>query len=242
MLFGAGRGRNGRVVAAIRPAPVATRIVSKNVFRPDLIVAFQLACKRAPSRTARTASLGIGPEDLRGKGSSRRKGRSSLRQNGRRAQGQACATRADRRYGAPRYLPTRRRTMTLANPHQAALRDRCAGIRGLLFDKDGTLLDYEASWGPVNRRAALLAAQGDSAFAGRLLALAGVDLATGRARADSVMSAGSAANIAEVWVKGGAPFETGSLTRALDELFCSAAADMVPVTDLSVLFARLKGR
>jgi len=132
--------------------------------------------------------------------------------------------------------------MTLADPFPASLRERCAGIRGFLFDKDGTLLDYEASWGPVNRRAALLAAQGDSAFAGRLLALAGVDLATGRARADSVMSAGSAANIAEVWVEGGAPFETKSLTRALDELFCAAAADMVPVTDLSVLFARLKGR
>src|SRR5215211_5155800 len=214
MLFGAGRGRNGRVAAAIRPAPVATRIVSKNVFRPDLIVAFQLACKRAPSRTARTASLGIGPEDLRGKGSSRRKGRSSLRQNGRRAQGQACATRADRRNGAPRYLPTRRRTMTLANPHQAALRDRCAGIRGLLFDKDGTLLDYAASWGPVNRRAA----------------------------ADSVMSAGTAVNIAGVWVTGGAPYDCDSLARALDELFCAAVADMVPVTDLSALFERFKSR
>jgi phosphoglycolate phosphatase len=129
-----------------------------------------------------------------------------------------------------------------ADSVSSALRERCAGIRGLLFDKDGTLLDYEASWGPVNRRAAHMAARGDSALAERLLALAGVDLATGRARADSVMSAGSAAHIAEVWVAGGAPYEAGPLTRALDELFCAAVAEMVPVTDLSVLFARLKAR
>jgi len=132
--------------------------------------------------------------------------------------------------------------MTLANPHQAALRDRCAGIRGLLFDKDGTLLDYEASWGPVNRRAARMAARGNPALADRLLQLAGVDLATGRAAADSVMSAGTAVNIAGVWVTGGAPYDCDSLARALDELFCAAVADMVPVTDLSALFERFKSR
>lgn len=122
------------------------------------------------------------------------------------------------------------------------LRERCAGIRGLLFDKDGTLLDYEASWGPVNRRAAALAARGDPALADRLLALAGIDLATGRAAADSVISAGTAVDIAEVWVGGGAPFERDRLARVLDDLFCGAVADMVPVTDLAALFARLKAR
>ena len=125
---------------------------------------------------------------------------------------------------------------------EAALRARCAGIRGILFDKDGTLLDYEASWGPVNRRAAELAAQGDPALADRLLALAGIDLATGRAAADSVISAGTAVDIANVWVRGGAPFERDRLARALDDLFCAAVEDMVPVTDLAALFARLKAR
>jgi phosphoglycolate phosphatase len=132
--------------------------------------------------------------------------------------------------------------MALADSLQDDLRRRVAKIRGLLFDKDGTLLDYEASWGPVNRRAAEMAARGDRAFAGRLLALAGVDLATGRAAADSVISAGTAVNIADVWVKGGANFDRDTLARALDELFCAAVADMVPVTDLSVLFESLKAR
>src|SRR5215217_6998193 len=67
MLSGAGRGSKGRAAAATTPAPVATRIVSKNLFRPDLIAAFQLACRKAPSRTARTASLGIGPGICKGR-------------------------------------------------------------------------------------------------------------------------------------------------------------------------------
>ncbi len=34
-------------------------------------------------------------------------------------------------------------------------------IRGVLFDKDGTLLDYAATWMTANRVAALAAAGGD---------------------------------------------------------------------------------
>jgi hypothetical protein len=64
-------------------------------------------------------------------------------------------------------------------------------IRGLLFDKDGTLLDYEASWPPINREAGLLAAQGDAALASRLLRAAGADPATGLAVADSLLAAGN---------------------------------------------------
>ena len=69
-----------------------------------------------------------------------------------------------------------------------------------------------------------------------------MDTATGVAAADSIMSAGTAVIIAEAWVQGGAPYEHDTLTSALDELFCAAVADMVPVTDLSTLFARFKSR
>lgn len=116
----------------------------------------------------------------------------------------------------------------------------CSGIRGLLFDKDGTLLDYAASWTLVNRRAALLAAQGDPVFADRLLERAGVDPHTGRAVADSVMSAGTAVDIAEVWVTAGAGFEVEDLAKALDDVFRDAVQDMVPVTDLVELFERFR--
>jgi phosphoglycolate phosphatase len=130
--------------------------------------------------------------------------------------------------------------MTDSIPTSRTLAEKCAAIRGLLFDKDGTLLDYDASWTPVNRRAAHMAARGDADFAKRLLAAAGVDPETGRAAPDSVMSAGTAVDIARVWVEAGAPFDHHGLAAALDELFCAAVADMVPVTDLRALFDRFK--
>ena len=132
--------------------------------------------------------------------------------------------------------------MTVSVPPPSALQEKCAGIRGLLFDKDGTLLDYNASWGAVNYKAADFAAGGDPALARRLLELAGVDTTTGIAAADSLMSAGTAVSIAQAWSKAGAPFESGSLARALDGLFRDAVADMVPVTDLPALFTWFKAR
>lgn len=132
--------------------------------------------------------------------------------------------------------------MTAASPSPSVLHEKCAGIRGLLFDKDGTLLDYDASWRRANYRAASFAAGGDPALAQRLLELAGVDTATGVAAADSIMSAGTAVVIAEAWVRGGAPFDRDSLARALDGIFRDAVADMVPVTDLPALFAWFRAR
>ena len=34
-------------------------------------------------------------------------------------------------------------------------------ISGILFDKDGTLIDYQASWAPTNLGAGRLAARGE---------------------------------------------------------------------------------
>ncbi len=47
-------------------------------------------------------------------------------------------------------------------------------IAGILFDKDGTLLDYDESWLPVNRELASIAAQGDAALANHLLLACGM--------------------------------------------------------------------
>jgi phosphoglycolate phosphatase len=72
-------------------------------------------------------------------------------------------------------------------------------MRGILFDKDGTLLDFEATWTPVLRRLALDAARGDAGRAERLLAEGGQIAATGKFRAGSVLGAGTSATITELW-------------------------------------------
>lgn len=114
--------------------------------------------------------------------------------------------------------------------------------RAILFDKDGTLLDYWASWSPVNRAAAMLAARGDPAFAVRLLEVGGV-AADGRvADPQSVLAAGSARDIARAWVAAGAAFAVPRLTRDLDDLFRAAVGDMIPVGDLAVVLGSLAAR
>jgi phosphoglycolate phosphatase len=115
-------------------------------------------------------------------------------------------------------------------------------IRGIVFDKDGTLLDYAATWGPINRAAALVASGGDAAGAARLLALAGGDPSTGHALADSLLAAGTTAEIAAAWAAAGSPLAAAELTETLDRLFQSGVGSAVPVMDLSGLFARLKRR
>ncbi|RFC61781.1 HAD family hydrolase [Fulvimarina endophytica] len=112
-------------------------------------------------------------------------------------------------------------------------------IRAILFDKDGTLLDYHRSWGPINRRAALLAAAGDADLAAHLLKLGGMDAATGITRADSLLGSGNTREIAEAWRQAGAPPDQETLVSRLDALFLEGADEAVPVTDLPALFGRL---
>ncbi|AZO78867.1 haloacid dehalogenase [Bosea sp. Tri-39] len=115
-------------------------------------------------------------------------------------------------------------------------------IRGVLFDKDGTLIDYQASWAPTNLKAGRLAAQGDPELAARLLTVAGVDPATGYAISDGLLASGNTEDVAEAWAEAGSPFGAAELTERLDTLFCSVVVAAVPVCDLAALFASLSGR
>ncbi len=75
-------------------------------------------------------------------------------------------------------------------------------IKAVLFDKDGTLVDFNATWLGVAEALALKAADGDHAEAERLLDLAGLDQATRRFRPDSVFAAGTNAEVVALWYPG----------------------------------------
>ena len=98
-------------------------------------------------------------------------------------------------------------------------------IKGILFDKDGTLFDYQATWTPVNRKAAIAAASGNVAVSERLLAIGGHDPATDEVTAGSLLAAGN----------------TSELVELLDRIFQNEGiVSAVPVTDLGAFFTRLR--
>jgi phosphoglycolate phosphatase len=112
-------------------------------------------------------------------------------------------------------------------------------IRAILFDKDGTLLDFWPSWGPIAVAAAAHAAGGDEELAAHLLRVAGLGLDGHEADPGSVFAAGSAAEIAALWVAAGAPFTAERLTVELDALFRASVGSVVPVGDLRAILGRL---
>ena len=115
-------------------------------------------------------------------------------------------------------------------------------ISGILFDKDGTLLDYAKSWVPVNYELARIAAAGDEALARKLLVAGGMDPDTGYVTPDSLLAAGNTVEIAEGMVAAGAPFTVEALATHFDSLFANSAQLAVAVTDLAQFFATMHAR
>jgi len=74
-----------------------------------------------------------------------------------------------------------------------------AGIKGILFDKDGTLVDFQATWFAIGDLMALEAAGGDRARADALMERAGYDYETHGFKSDSVFAAGTNADIVALW-------------------------------------------
>lgn len=115
-------------------------------------------------------------------------------------------------------------------------------ISGILFDKDGTLLDFARSWEPVNRRCAHYAADGDPDLAGRLMRACGMDPDTGETMGDSLFAAASTGEIAAGMIAAGSAHPLEELTRHFDRFFLEGAAHAVPLADLRRVFLALKAR
>jgi phosphoglycolate phosphatase len=92
----------------------------------------------------------------------------------------------------------------------------------------------------VNELAAGYAAGGDADLKQRLLALGGLDAATGHYRAGSLLAAANAREIAAAWVAAGSAYSQSELTTALDRIFTDGVGNAVPVLPLGPYFKRLK--
>ena len=114
-------------------------------------------------------------------------------------------------------------------------------VRALLFDKDGTLLDFRATWLPAYEAAAAELAGGDSIRAGDLLAAGGYDRNTGAIDPRSPLAAGTNLQIAALWAGMAGIADVAALATSLDARFqAHARTGLTPVGDLRDLFGRLR--
>jgi len=116
-------------------------------------------------------------------------------------------------------------------------------IRAVLFDKDGTLIDFRATWLPTYEGLAREVAGGDAALALRLLTEGGYSPDTGAIDPASPLAAGTNDQIAALWGGVAGIADTKSLATWLDARFrAHGATGLAPVTDLAALFGRLRAR
>lgn len=92
-------------------------------------------------------------------------------------------------------------------------------IRGVLFDKDGTLIDFQQSWGPVMGLVADSLSGGDGDLADRLLVAGGHDPVSGHTAPGSLLAAGTAVEIAEAWGPLLGRADVAGLAEAIDAGF-----------------------
>lgn len=104
-------------------------------------------------------------------------------------------------------------------------------IRAVLFDKDGTLIDFAASWGPVMAIVAAELAPDDPALARRLLEIGGHDPDTGHTAPGSLLAAGTSLEIADGWLEPLGHADREALAERIDAGFqrhCTRYVTAVP--------------
>lgn len=116
-------------------------------------------------------------------------------------------------------------------------------IRGILFDKDGTLLNFFETWIPAYRAAVGVAADiaRDPAMADRMLRVTGFDPDSGSLDPESLLAGGTTAQICEAWADEAGIVERDRFARLVHEAMDDHAARFpVPIAaGLDILFGRL---
>lgn len=115
-------------------------------------------------------------------------------------------------------------------------------IKGILFDKDGTLIDFYATWMPAYQSASEMLATrvNKPELAQRLMAMGGYDPALGRCAPWSLLASGTTENIARLWVRETGLEDEEAEVQKIETLFNRhVATHAFPVTDLASLFERL---
>ena len=106
-------------------------------------------------------------------------------------------------------------------------------IKGILFDKDGTLLDFNGTWlEPYFQASRFLAdCTGDPSLADRLMRNGGYIEQTGGWQCDSLLASGSNEQIYEFWSAEMGGSMTSAQVSRIREIFSHAASSYVPAVE-----------
>lgn len=115
--------------------------------------------------------------------------------------------------------------------------------RAILFDKDGTIIDYARTWIPINREVALFAAGGDMRLAAELLRHGGQDPVANTVTPGTPLAAGSVEEIAANMAERLGARTPANFTREIDRIFREGGARFsVLLEGASDALAELKRR
>ena len=92
-------------------------------------------------------------------------------------------------------------------------------VKAILFDKDGTLFDFEATFGPATAGVIAALAGDNNALREDMAEIAGFDLGTERFGKDSIIIAGTAADLAGLWSGPLGRADLPGLAGEIDRLF-----------------------
>ena len=133
-----------------------------------------------------------------------------------------------------------------------ALRKINIMIKAILFDKDGTLLDFDATWIPVIDHLLEVVADGDAVLRMRLAEAGGFDEQTRKIAAGSQFAAGTAASLARSWApilqthnrRSNRPcLPHHELSRQIDRIYVDHSSKTITgLFDVAALFDPLKQR
>lgn len=115
-------------------------------------------------------------------------------------------------------------------------------IRGILFDKDGTLIDVNNTWVPIYRRMLSELFGTDAEGAERLMEKVGLDRKTGTFLANSIIAAGTTRQLVESWWPGLDEAGMAAKARILDHDYAPLVRDYLkPLMPLEPVLSELRG-
>lgn len=116
-------------------------------------------------------------------------------------------------------------------------------IRAILFDKDGTLVDFQRTWGPATHAVLTKLSNGDSATFERLAAASLYDPAERRLLSGSPVVIETTYGYGKLWAQAlGIPVTPEFIAR-IDELYFQETLDhLTAMGNVSALLNRLRGR